>query len=71
MTENLPAHTTKSGQTSVHSLIWLINVDRLNQVSTADILGAIDRADDVLVFPSLHILDHEHLLLTLGPVIVQ
>jgi hypothetical protein len=71
MAEDLPAHATKSGQTSVHSLIWLVNVDSLNQVATADILGAKDRADDVLVFPSLYILDHEHLLLTLGPVMVQ
>ena len=71
MAENLAAHATKSGQTSVNSLIWLVNVDSLDQVSTADILGAIDRADDVLVLPSLHILDHEHLLLALSPVVVQ
>lgn len=71
MTEDLPAHAPKSGQTSVHSLIWLIDVDGLNQVATADIVSTIDCADDVLVFPSLHVLDHEHLLLTRGPVMVQ
>ena len=71
MAEDLSAHATKSGQTSLNSLIWLVNVDSLNQVATADILDAIDRADDILVFPSLYILDHEHLLQTLGPVMIQ
>ncbi len=67
----LASHTFKRWDLHVCSLIWAVDVDGLHEIMFVVLLSVVNCAIDVLVSPSLGVLDHEDLWLLVASQVGQ
>lgn len=69
--QDLASHTFKRWNLHVCSLIWAVDVDGLHEIMFVVLLSVVNCAIDVLVSPSLGVLDHEDLWLLVASQVGQ